>query len=363
VFVEVVMCESSKVDPTGLDDAALQALVVELQAQADRLDALRLSVLGEWDARAVWALDGACNGAGWLAAQGNVGRAAMSGFLHDAHRLRHMAATAAAVADGRLAPAKARLLARAVNDRTREAFIRDEQLLVDTIARLPVDDAAQVVRFWQRSADENGTDPRDRDANALWLSQSFDGRWHLKGNLDVESGSVVYDVLSGVVEQARRVRREQGEDLTGMGPRLRADGLVDIARRCTAAADSSPSARPLVWVIAGEEQLRTGKGVCELAGGGPISAMTAQRLACDCDIAKLLMDPTGNEINLDRAQRRVSSTQRRLLWLRDGGCMFPGCGRPPGWCEAHHIVFWESGGLTNLDKPLPAVLPSPPSVS
>ena len=97
-----------------------------------------------------------------------------------------------------------------------------EQLLVDTIAGLPVDDAAQVVRFWQRSADENGTDPRDRDANALWLSQSFDGRWHLKGNLDVESGSVVYDVLSGVVEQARRVRREQGEDLTGMGPRLRA---------------------------------------------------------------------------------------------------------------------------------------------
>jgi len=78
--------------------------------------------------------------------------------------------------------------------------------------------------------------------------------------------------------------------------------------------------------------------------------MTAQRLACDCDIAKLLMDPTGNEINLDRAQRRVSSTQRRLLWLRDGGCMFPGCGRPPGWCEAHHIVFWESGGLTNLDN-------------
>src|SRR5450631_2903214 len=337
------MGESSIVDPAGLDDAALGELVVELQADADRRDAVRLRVLGEWDARAVWSLDGACNGAAWLAARGNVARAPTAGLLRDARHLRSMPVTSAALADGRLAPAKARLLARAVNERTAEAFARDEQLLVDTVAGLTVDDAAQLIRFWQRGADQDGPDPRDRDVNVLSFSQTFSGRWQINGNLDVESGTIVHGVLSGLIDEARRARRAQGEDLTGMGPRLRADALVDMARRCTAADDAAAAARPLVWVLAGEEQLRTGRGVCELAGGGAISAITAQRLACDCDIAKVLINPTDNRFDLNRAQRRASATQRRLLWLRDGGCSFPGCDRPPGWCEAHHIVFWDDG--------------------
>ena len=31
-----------------------------------------------------------------------------------------------------------------------------------------------------------------------------------------------------------------------------------------------------------------------------------------------------------------------------GGCAFPGCDRPPGWCEAHHIRHWAAGGPTSL---------------
>ena len=63
----------------------------------------------------------------------------------------------------------------------------------------------------------------------------------------------------------------------------------------------------------------------------------------------MLTDPDG-KINLGRAQRRANPTQRRLLWLRDRHCTFPGCDRPPGWCEAHHIRFWEHGGPTDLDN-------------
>ena len=28
--------------------------------------------------------------------------------------------------------------------------------------------------------------------------------------------------------------------------------------------------------------------------------------------------------------------------------MFPGCDRPPGWCDGHHIVHWADGGPTDL---------------
>ncbi|UDF22621.1 HNH endonuclease signature motif containing protein, partial [Rhodococcus qingshengii] len=42
--------------------------------------------------------------------------------------------------------------------------------------------------------------------------------------------------------------------------------------------------------------------------------------------------------------------QRRALAVRDGGCAFPGCGTPSGWCDAHHIVHWNDGGPTDLDN-------------
>jgi hypothetical protein len=39
------------------------------------------------------------------------------------------------------------------------------------------------------------------------------------------------------------------------------------------------------------------------------------------------------------------------LAKRDGGCAFPGCDRPPSWCEAHHAGDpWACAGETNLDQ-------------
>jgi hypothetical protein len=343
------MCELLDVDPAGLDDEALAALVVELEDRADRVEAARLRVLGEWDARAVWAADGAYSGVGWLAARGSKPRAALSALLRDARQLRQMPETAAAVWEGRLAPAKGRVLCRAVNPRTRETFSRDESMLVVTLARLTVDEAGQAVRFWMRHADVDGPDPRDREANSLWLSQTLDGRWQLRAELDQESGAMVSNVLAGLVDAGSLARRDQGVELAGQGPQLRAEALVEMARRATAAVDTAAPARPLLWVVAGQETLASGKGACELAGAGAISAVTAQRLRCDCDLVKVLHDPDGTpHLDFGRAQRTASGTQRRLLWLRDRGCTFPGCDRPPAWCEAHHIIWWENGGPTDL---------------
>ena len=330
------MCEPTEVDVHTLGDAALGALVVELQAQADRLEAARLRVLGEWDARAVWALDGACNGASWLAAQGTVARGPTATVLRDAGHLRSMPETAAALAEGRLAPATARLLARVLNERTERAFARDEAVLIDTVAGLTVDDAALVLRYWQQSVDQDGPDPRDRRSNGLWLSPGLDGGSELKGHLDAESSAIVGDWIQAEVERRRRQRREAGEDLAGQGPRLRAEALVEMAR-------------PLVWVLAGEDELRSGEGTCEVVGGGLVSARLAQCLACDCDRRTVVIDAEGR-INLGRTERSAGQTQRQALTLRDGGCRFPGCDRPPGWTECHHIWWWEHGGPTDLEN-------------
>jgi hypothetical protein len=209
-----------------------------------------------------------------------------------------------------------------------------------------------VLRVWLAHADPDGPEPRDRDANGLWLSQTLSGRWQLKGDLDQESGAVVSGVIEQLTDAAFAARRDAGMDTGGgIGSALRAEALVEMARRAGAAVPAATvaGARPLLWVLAGAEQLDSGKGICQLVGGGPISALAAQRLRCDSDLVRVLYDPDGHpKLDVGRARRTATANQRRALWIRDGGCVFPGCGRPPEWCEAHHLVWWDHGGGTDL---------------
>jgi HNH endonuclease len=38
------------------------------------------------------------------------------------------------------------------------------------------------------------------------------------------------------------------------------------------------------------------------------------------------------------------------LAVRDRSCRFPGCDRPPTWCDAHHIKHWLHLGRTDLEN-------------
>lgn len=53
-------------------------------------------------------------------------------------------------------------------------------------------------------------------------------------------------------------------------------------------------------------------------------------------------------MDVGRSTYVVSGGLRTAVIARDGGCSFPGCGRPPAWCHAHHVVHWADGGATAL---------------
>jgi hypothetical protein len=65
----------------------------------------------------------------------------------------------------------------------------------------------------------------------------------------------------------------------------------------------------------------------------------------------LLPPPLGAPVELlelGRATRVVAPALRRALAARDGGCVAPGCDRPPAWTDAHHLEHWAHGGPTDL---------------
>ena len=75
-----------------------------------------------------------------------------------------------------------------------------------------------------------------------------------------------------------------------------------------------------------------------------------RRLSCDGQIQRVVLSPQSTVLDVGRAQRLVTPAMRTALEVRDGGCVIPGCDRPPGWCEAHHIQHWSAGGPTALSN-------------
>jgi hypothetical protein len=88
-------------------------------------------------------------------------------------------------------------------------------------------------------------------------------------------------------------------------------------------------------------------------GGLAAQLSPAGGLAARLRAAATLLPPTlggapSQPLDVGRATRVVSAAQRAALVVRDGGCVVAGCGRPPGWCEAHHLRHWLHGGPTDL---------------
>lgn len=79
-----------------------------------------------------------------------------------------------------------------------------------------------------------------------------------------------------------------------------------------------------------------------------LSATSAQMLSCDATIQRVVMGPNSLPLDIGRTTRLIPTHIRRALIVRDQGCVFPFCDKPPGWTEAHHIQHWADGGPTSL---------------
>jgi len=84
--------------------------------------------------------------------------------------------------------------------------------------------------------------------------------------------------------------------------------------------------------------------------GDLLAPETVRRLACDASLIPMVLGTTGEILDVGRTLRLCPPKMLKALWIRDGGCTFPGCSRPSTWCDAHHVVHWANGGATDLSN-------------
>jgi hypothetical protein len=138
----------------------------------------------------------------------------------------------------------------------------------------------------------------------------------------------------------------------------RADALVNLCRRAldAGALGSSRRVRPHFTAVVDVAELenRAPQLVAdvrsEAAHTGHLSRATLERLTCDCDITRVVTDGRSQVIDVGRATKIIPTPLWKALVVRDRHCVAPGCDRPPGMCQGHHVQHWTRGGLTNLDN-------------
>ena len=182
------------------------------------------------------------------------------------------------------------------------------------------------------------------DLNDMTLVQTEDGRVAGTFDLDILTGEEVFAALDAL---CRPTPLPDGTPDPRPTSRRRADAFGQIMRTYLSSSGrpTSGGVLPHVTLIR-----PAALGVDSLGFGGPISAPTADLIACDSTLTSAIVDHTGVPLDLGRSERLFSPALRKALGIRDRGCAFPGCGRPVSWCDAHHIEPWAAGGATCLDN-------------
>ena len=321
--------------------------------------------------------------AAWLRHRLRMGAGTAAGLVRTARALHRgpLTGTAQALAAGTISPAHAKVLAAGTHDLPDHVAADAEPVLVEAARRLDPPRLRRAVAHLRLVADPDAAQDRiqrQHQQRGLWLSPTIDGMVALDGLLDPEAGQTVLAALEPLA-------RPTNADDERSGGQRRADALTELARRTLEAGQlpQTGGVRPQLTVTVDLDSLLGPGGLGGEAGGaGPLDPEACRRLACDGAVTRVLVTrhPTTDHhsgaedrlvarlrwrrrrlppalggaptqpLEVGRTSRVVSAAQRAALVVRDGGCAFPGCDRPPAWCEAHHLRHWLHGGPTDLEN-------------
>jgi hypothetical protein len=358
-----ILAEDCATTPAwSLSDGELVACIQAVFRALQQLTAVLLHLIREADGRNLPGLHGASSGGVWLRELLRVSIRTGRQWINLARVLDQRPALDAALAGGTVNVEQAQVIAAAIADLPEEAGIENTDEAEATLigyanqfeptalgkmgTRILAHVAPQIAEAAEakKLAEE---EKRAHKARAFTLTPTHDGRVRVSGWLEREAAAIVNAALDPLCSPAR------GDELDMRSPaQRRADALAevcDLALRTTQLPENGGD-RPQVVVTVPFDVLSRQLGAGMLDTGEPLSPTQVRRLACDAMVIPAVLGGDGQVLDLGQARRLFTGPVRRALVLRDGGCAFPGCDRPPRWCEGHHIKGVLDGGPTDVDN-------------
>lgn len=279
--------------------------------------------------------------------------------------------------------ARARLLAREVTpagsvlepelpvtaEAVAEGALSGEHIsaVAEVMKELPPDDEVRVVEFARvhepsavrsfgralahrlHQKDPEPRVPEPPPVNVLWMRWE-DDQLEVRAKLDKISGAK-FEAMIDPLAKPRPATPEEGPD-----PRSRAEregdafaDLIDLMLRADRLPEHGGEPVTLTLTMAYQDLVEQ-TGLAVLDTEERIPASLVRRLACNAGVIPVVLGGRSEPMNVGRRARTFTAGMRRLLVVRDRGCAFPGCTRPPKHCDAHHIRHWSEGGETSVEN-------------
>jgi len=342
--------EAFDADDLGAVDAdTLSEELIAMRRAIDRLEAQFSRRLVRFDLVRGYERAGAADLISWLRWACRMGTSAAARRLHLARQLTELPDTEAAWRSGAIGTGHAAVIGRTVDEMGDAGAHAAEPTLLDAAERM---NPGHVWLIGQRLRHSLDRERALADANAMYarrrlhLTKGLDGALTLDGLFDPEAGAILRTAIDALTRPL--------PDDDRIAPQRRADALVELARRQLdgGSLPASGGQRPHLSVTVPSAALRRAEGAPpgELEWAGPIVDEMARRIGCDAVCSTVEVDEEGMPLTVGRATRTVPSSIRRALLVRDRGCRFPGCDRPPTWTDGHHLVHWADGGETALEN-------------
>jgi hypothetical protein len=224
----------------------------------------------------------------------------------------------------------------------------DETPLLEKARELPVGRFIDFTHHVRHAGDPAGyaeDEAQKVEARFLSIKAGEGGMVWVRGALDPEGAAAFRTSLEPLAR-----RHGRGDDRNR--DRRLADALVELAGHAldNGLVPQNGSVRPHLQVTTTLETLKRemGSTAADVEFSLPISAEAVARLACDCTVTRVILGADSAVIDVGRAKRTISPSQRKALHVRDKGCRWPGCDRRPTWTDGHHLDHWNRGGPSDL---------------
>jgi hypothetical protein len=348
----------------GFSTLALGEDLIDIRRAVDRLEAEFLRRLHRFHNERGGQDDGGLSTVSWLRHRCGMTAKAATYRKHLARALGEMPATLDSARAGRSSFGNMAMIAHLAGDVGVEQVAPMEPILVQAAETFDPGRMRTLTQGARLRLDPNGVLADDNHAHEQrWFEceQSYGGDFILRGLLDAEGGALLKTAIDSLSHGLT-----PGE--TRSGSQRRADALVELAAtqlRCGEHRDVHGQ-RPHITLTVSAEALRGDVDAppAMLSGVGPIHPATARRIACDAVRTVVTVAPPAAAdgpawtavgapvvpLSVGRKTRTVPAHIRTALTVRDNGCRFPGCDRPPAWTDGHHIIHWDDGGPTELNN-------------
>jgi hypothetical protein len=347
-----MMVDTPKLTREQLDSLAEQ--IANLSLRIDLAKHVLLTHLREFDIHDGWAGSGFISLPAWLSWRIGIGLTAARDYVRVARALGELPKIDDAFAAGKLSYSKVRALIRAAKPETEQGLIdiamHATAAQVETICAAyrrtrvgPSEPPADQRRFMRRATTPSGMVRIEmqlppEQANVIWAAM----------NAALDAGRSEADSAEAPGEAGTRAANDASAEAR---PAERADAIVSVAQSFLDQPHRTLGSGYELVMMTSPAQLEHAPGGVGgfLRDGTPVPQHIARMLACDCARVDVQASESGDVLDVGRSRRTIPNAIARALWIRDGGCRVPGCGRKHH-VHAHHLEAWAEGGPTKLSN-------------